>query len=270
MYESYWGLREKPFRNTPDPRFFYPSSQHEDGLMKLTYAVTEGMGAAMMTGVFGCGKTLLGRTLLNNLGAEKYKVAFVNNPQVSPAEILRAIVRNLKSVSLPTKGTELLTDPLLEEINEILVNNLRDGKETIVVIDEAHSIEDEKVFEQLRLLLNFQAEERFLLTLLLFGQPELKEKVANMKPLDQRIAIRCHLDRLDRENTEKYVLHRLYVGGRVEPLFTAKAIDLLFEQTGGIPRRINHICDLALLSGFGKKVKDIDDNLLRETIGKFS
>ena len=269
MYEEYWKLKEKPFRNTPDPRFLYHSSQHEDALMKLGYAITEGMGAGMMTGVFGCGKTLLGRALLNDLGPEKYKVAFITNPQVSYIELLRAIVRSLKSATLPTKQTELLADPLLENLNEIFMNNLRDGKETVIIIDEAHSIQDERIFEELRLLLNFQLEDRFLFTLLLFGQPELKEKVANLKQLEQRIAMRCHLDRLSQEDTEKYILYRLKVAGREEPIFTREAIKLTFNQTGGIPRRINHLCDFGLLTGFGKKVKKIDEKLLKEAAEKF-
>ncbi|MCK4245062.1 MAG: AAA family ATPase [Candidatus Omnitrophica bacterium] len=270
MYEEYWELREKPFRNTPDPRFLYHSSQHEDALMKLIYTINEGMGAGMMTGVFGCGKTLLGRALLKDLGPEKYKVAFITNPVVSSTELLRAIVRNLKAASLPTKQTELLADPLLENLNEIFMNNLRDGKETVIIIDEAHSIQDEKIFEELRLLLNFQLEDRFLFTLLLFGQPELKEKVANLKQLEQRIAIRCHLDRLNEEDTEKYILHRLKVAGKAESIFTKEAIKLIFEQTGGIPRRINHLCDLCLLTGYGKRVKEIDEKLLKEAAEKFA
>jgi len=270
MYEEYWKLKEKPFRNTPDPRFLYHSSQHEDALMKLAYTITEGMGAGMMTGVFGCGKTLLGRALLNDLGAEKYKVAFITNPIISYAELLRAIVRNLKSTALPTKQTELLADPLLENLNEIFINNIRDGQETIVIIDEAHSIQDERIFEELRLLLNFQLENKFLFTLFLFGQPELKAKVSNLKQLDQRIAIRCHLDQLSREDTERYILHRLKVAGRQEPIFTPEAVNLIFNQTGGIPRRINHLCDFALLTGFGKKTEIIDEKLLKEAAEKFA
>lgn len=238
--------------------------------MKLAYTVTEGMGAALMTGVFGCGKTLLGKALLNDLGPEKYKVAFINNPNVSYVELLRAIVRNLKSVSLPEKQTEIMADPLLENLQEIFLNNLRDGKETIVIIDEAHSIQDEKIFEGLRLLLNFQSEERFLFTLFLFGQPELKEKVSNLKPLEQRIAVRCYLGPFNEEETGKYILHRLKVAGREEPIFTPKALKVIFEQTGGIPRRINHLCDAAILTGFGKKVKNIDDDLVKEAMAKFA
>lgn len=268
MYEKHWGLTEKPFRNTPDPKYLYCSPQHEDALMKLAYAITEGMGAAMLTGVFGCGKTLVGRALLKQLGA-KYKVAFINNPRVSSVELLRGLVRSLKVVDLPDKKSELLADSLMEQFHEIMVNNIRDGKETVVIIDEAHLIEDESIFEELRMLLNFQEENRFLLTLLLLGQPELAGKVSNLKQLEQRIAVKSHLDRLSREETREYILHRLTVAGREDPVFQDDAHDAIFEYSGGIPRRINHICDFSLLTGFGRKTEKVDGGIVQSALKDF-
>jgi type II secretory pathway predicted ATPase ExeA len=270
MYEKYWKLNEKPFSNTPDPRFLYLSSQHEDALMKLTYCIIERMGCAMLTGVFGCGKTLLAKAILKELGEDKYKIAFIHNPSVSAVELLRAIVRNLKSVSLPAKADEILADPLLEMLHLILIDNMRDGRETVVFVDEAHIIQDEKIFEQLRLLLNFQQEDRFLLTLILCGQPELKERIGNLKQLEQRIAIRCHLDKMNAEDTENYIAHRLKVAGRTESIFTPEAISFIYDRSAGIPRRINRICDLALLSGFGKKLTQIDKGIVQETTEDFN
>jgi type II secretory pathway predicted ATPase ExeA len=264
MYESYWKLKEKPFKNTPDPRFLYFSEQHKDAFMKLMYAVTEGMGAAMMTGVFGCGKTLLGKALFNELES-KYKIAFINNPQVPSNELLRAIVRNLKSIALPDKKSELMSDALLEILNKVLTDNMRDGKETVIIVDEAHIIEDEKIFETLRLLLNFQENNKFLLTLLLFGQPELKGKVDNLKQFEQRLALRCHLDTLDLDDTEKYILYRLKVAGLEKKIFAKDAVKLIYDQSGGIPRRINRICDLSLLTGFGKKTKKINASIVKDS-----
>jgi len=269
MYEAYWKLKEKPFNNTPDPRFLYLSHQHEDALMKLTYCIVEKMGAALLTGVFGCGKTLLGKSLLKDLGEDKYKVAFINNPQVTYTELLRSIVRNLRAEALPSLQTEILKDALLEKLYNILLDNARDGRETVIFIDEAHIIQDEKVFEELRLLLNFQLEDRFLLTLILSGQPELKDKVANLKQLEQRIAIRCHLDKLNEEETANYIAHRLKVAGRQDGIFSAEAIRFIHERTGGIPRRINRLCDLSLLAGFGKKAKDIDKEIVRQVTEDF-
>ncbi len=269
MYEKHWKLNEKPFNNTPDPRFLYLSGEHEDALMKLTYCIVERMGAGMLTGTFGCGKTLLGRAILKDLG-DKYKAAFITNPQVSYIELLRSIVRSLKSVDLPAKAGEIMADPLLEILHNVLIDNMRDGRETVVFIDEAHVIQDDRIFEELRLLLNFQLEDRFLLTLILCGQPELKDKVSNLKQLEQRIAIRCHLDKFGPEDTEKYIKHRLKVAGGSESIFTAEAIKFIYENSAGIPRRINRICDLSLLSGFGKKAAAVDKQIVQQAVADFS
>lgn len=266
MYEEYWGLAEKPFQNTPDPRFLYYSHQHEEALMRLVYAVRERVGAAMMTGVFGCGKTVLGQALINELTGEKYKIAFITNPQLDYVELLRAIVRNLKAIELPIKKTELSADYLLEVLNNILLNNMRDGKDTVIIIDEAHVIKDEKILEELRLLLNFQLQDRFLLTLLLFGQPELGQRIEDNKQLEQRIAIKCHLDSLDLENTTNYISYRLKVAQKTEPTFTDDAVKLIYDNSGGIPRRINRLCELCLLAGFAKQAKVIDKKIAQEEI----
>lgn len=276
MYEEYWGLAEKPFQNTPDPRFFYFSAQHEDALMKLSYAVAQDLGCGMLTGIFGCGKTLLAKVLLSELDREKrYAYAFVTNPLVSePAELLRSIVRGLSPQALPEKKTELLADPLLEKLNVILLDNMRDGKRNVVFVDEAHTIEDTRLFEQLRMILNFQLEDRFMLTLLILGQPELKEKIESIKPFDQRVAVRCHLGALGEEEVVKYINHRLKVAGRADaeekPIFNVKAIKSIFQHSAGIPRRINTLCDFALMSSFAKKALEIDADLIESVIKDFN
>ena len=281
MYEAYWQLKEKPFQNTPDPRFIYLSAQHEDALMKLSYCVTQGLGCAMLTGVFGCGKTLLGRTLLNDLGKDKVRSAFITSPSYAePAELLRAIVRGLNPQGLPDKKTELLADPLLEKLQGILLDNAREGKENVVIIDEAHSIEDAKLFEQLRLILNFQTENRFLLTLLILGQPELKDKVEGNKPFDQRVAIRCYLGAFSEEDTGKYISHRVKTAGlpalpagRPEStpvIFDQQGLNAVFRYSGGIPRRINTVCDLTLMTGFAQKADKINADLVNSVIKDFN
>jgi type II secretory pathway predicted ATPase ExeA len=254
MYEEYWGLKEKPFQNTPDPRFLYYSPKHEEALARILYAVRERVGA---------------EALINDLASEeggKYKFAFITNPQLEYVELLRAIVRNLKAIELPIKKTELSADYLLEVLNNILLNNMRDGRETVIIIDEAHVIKDEKIFEELRLLLNFQLQDRFLLTLLLFGQPELAQRIEDNKQLEQRITIKCHLDSLNLENTANYIVYRLKVAQRTEPIFTNEAIKLIYDNSGGIPRRINRLCELCLLAGFAKQAKVIDKNIVQEEI----
>ena len=269
MYQAYWKLNEKPFSNTPDPRFFYPSPQHEDALMKLTYAVVERMGAAMLTGVFGCGKTILGRALQRNLGPDRYRFAFISHPHPEPLDLLRAIVRGLRAGALPEKRTELMADALLELLAGLLVDNARDGKETVILVDEAHAIGSDLAFEELRLLLNFQQEDRFLLTLLLCGQPELLQRVETLKPFAQRIAMRCHVGPLSLEETAGYVQHRLQVAGATEELFSPDTLAFIHERTGGIPRRINHLCDMALLSGFGKQAPQVSLEIIEKTAEEF-
>jgi general secretion pathway protein A len=266
MYLDYWGFREKPFQNTPDPRFFYNSYEHEEALMKMFYVVDEGMGAGLLSGVFGCGKTVIGQALLDKLPQSKYKVAFITNPQLEYVELLRAIVRNLKTVELPDKKSELSADALLELLNNILNNNARDGQETVIIIDEAHVIKDERIFEELRLLLNFQLRDKFLLTLLLFGQPELRQQIEDNKQLEQRIAIKCHLEAFHEKDTHNYIVHRLNVAGGKEHIFNEATFTLIHHRSGGIPRRINRICDLSLLTGFGKGVKTIDDKTVEDAL----
>ncbi|MFC1592403.1 ExeA family protein [Candidatus Omnitrophota bacterium] len=275
MYEQYWNLKEKPFQNTPDPRYLYLSNQHEDAMMKLSYVIAQGLGCGMLSGVFGCGKTLLGKAILNDLGKDRYRCAYIFNPCVSePAELLRAVVRGFNPQSLPDKKTELLVDPLLEKLHTILLDNAREGKENIVVIDEAHAIEDMRLFEQMRLMLNFQLENKFLLTLLILGQPELKDKVDAIKPLDQRVAVRCHLDHLNQADVDNYIKHRLKVAGLAESsqntLFSKDAVEIIAKHSGSIPRRINTLCDLTLMSGFAKKQKKIETDFIKSVIKDFN
>ena len=266
MYNAYWGLKDKPFENTPDPRFTYFTPQHEEGLSRLLYAVREGKGAAMMTGVFGCGKTLLGHVLLKELEKDIYRTAFLVNPQMDYLELLMAIATALGERDLPVKRTEILANVALNKLQTILQNNARDGKRTVVIIDEAHVIEERVVWEGLRLLMNFQEETRCILTLIFLGQPELREKIDTNKQLSQRIPLRCHLEPLSQEQTKAYILHRLKVVGREEPLFLEEVFPMIYDKSGGIPRRINNLCDLVLLNGFGKKTKQVDTACLQEAV----
>ncbi|MFH1858199.1 MAG: AAA family ATPase [Candidatus Omnitrophota bacterium] len=261
MYESYWELREKPFQNTPDPRFLYSSRQHEEALSRLTFAIQERLGATLLTGVFGCGKTILAHALLGSLTGEKYKTAYVANPRMDDVDLLRMIVHQLGLSNPPTRKMDVLS-----VLQDTLVTNFRNGKETIVIIDEAHSIESDGVFEEIRLLLNFQQEDRFLLSLFLLGQPELKEKVERNAQLEQRIEIKCRLDAFGSEDTTQYIHHRLKVAGASRTLFTDEAIRLIHANSGGIPRRINRLCNVCLLAGYGLQANQIDGTIVQKEI----
>ncbi|MBI4397194.1 MAG: AAA family ATPase [Elusimicrobia bacterium] len=261
MYEAHWGLALKPFENTPDPRFLFHAAQHEEGLSRLLYVVREGKGAGLLTGVYGCGKTLLGRTLLRELEQDVYRAAFITNPRLDDVELLRMIAHGLGVPNLPTRKTDILV--ALEKTFE---ENLRDGRRTVIVVDEAHAIEDPTIFEELRLLLNFQTDDRFMLTLLLLGQPELQPKVNNNKQLAQRLAMRYHLEALSAVDVRGYIDHRLQVAGAARPIFSPEAAQLIYERSGGIPRRINHICDISLLTGYSKSANAIDRAVALEAI----
>lgn len=261
MYEEYWGLKEKPFENTPDPRFLYSSIQHEEALCRLIYVVRENKGAGMLTGVFGCGKTLLGRALLRELEKDIYKVAYLTNPRMEDIDLLRIIAHHLGNPELPQRKSDVLIS-----LEKTFANNLRDGKKTVIIIDEAHVIEKDSVFEEIRLLLNYQLEDKFLLTLLLLGQPELKDKIESNKQLLQRIAMRYHLESLSSDEIKKYILHRLKIAGSDKDTFNPDALRVIFERSAGIPRRINQVCDMSLLTGFVKKAKMIDESIVLEAI----
>jgi len=266
MYESYWHLKEKPFENTPDPRFFYFSEEHKEALGRLTYAVKERKGAALLTGGYGCGKTVISRMLFDKLSADTYDLSFITNPLLSPISLLREICYQL-DVKISMRAPK---NQLLKKLNERFFENMNANKETVIIIDEAQAISSHYAFEELRLLLNFQLNHRFLLTLLLIGQPELRDKINELKQLKQRLAITYHLNPFGEEDTKNYVLHRLQIAEVTEEIFTAKALHSIWSKSGGIPRIINNICDLSLLVGFSRKLNRIDGNLVDEVAKDFN
>lgn len=261
MYEAYWGLSEPPFDNSPNPKFFYLSPEHEEALIRMVYAVKQRKGAAMLTGEYGCGKTTLSRALLQRLEAEKYEVGLLTNPAWSQADFLREVLYQL-GVETQEKGKP----ELLHMLNDIFYRNFKSGKDTVIIVDEAQLIEDEAIFEELRLLLNFQLDDRFLVTLLLIGSPELRDKIRRLRHLDQRIAIRYHLNTLDHHHTTAYIEHRLKMAGQGRHLFTPEAVKLIFDFTRGTPREINNLCDICLLLGYSRRMNEIDERVVAEVI----
>lgn len=263
-YEKYWELNRKPFENTPDPEFMYKSQEHYDGLMMLIYAITQRRGAAMLTGDIGCGKTLLSRVLIDNLDMEKYEIAFIINPVFTAIELLEKIVLEF-GIDLPAsqESSEPSRVKLSKRLNEFLLENMQDDKEALIIIDEAQMIEDEKTLDEIRALLNFQLNERFLLTLLLIGQPELKGMVKKLPQLEQRLSVRWHLSPLKQDEVPEYIKHRLFIAGKDvhTEVFTDEAINLIYEESGGVPRLINEICDTCLFLGYMRKVNKIDAEL---------
>jgi general secretion pathway protein A len=261
MYEAYWELSEPPFDNSPNPKFFYLSPEHEEALVRLVYTVRHRKGCGMLIGEYGCGKTTLSRALIQRLEAERYEIGLLTNPSWNAVEFLREALYQLGVESKENSKSELL-----HQLNEVFFRNFREGRDTVLIVDEAQLIDDDTVFEELRLLMNFQTDDRFLVTILLIGSPELAGKVRRLKHLDQRITIRYHLNTLDAAHTSAYVAHRLRMAGRTTPIFTDEAVKLIFDFTRGTPREINNLCDVALLVGYTKRAREIGEKIVAEVI----
>jgi general secretion pathway protein A len=261
MYEAYWELTEPPFDNSPNPKFFYLSPDHEEALIRLVYTIRHRKGCGMLTGEYGCGKTTLSRALIRRLEAERYEIGLLTNPKWTATDFLRETL-----YQLGVETTETSKPELLHKLNDLFFRNYRDGRDTVLIVDEAQLISDDEMFEELRLLTNFQTDERFLVTLLLIGSPELREKVRKLKHLDQRITIRYHLNTLDYTHTAAYITHRLKMAGCARTIFTDEAVKLIFDFTRGTPREINNVCDVALLVGYTKRAKEITDKTVAEVI----
>ncbi len=256
MYQDYWDLAEKPFENTPDPRFLYPSSATAEAFAKLLYALKDNRGGALLTGETGCGKTMLARALVSELDPEQTEVALLTSPHTSALHLLREI---LYQIGEETPGQDYTS--VVHELNGRLYDNFSAGKSTLVIIDEGQLLNDDALFEEIRLLLNFQLNDAFLLSLLLVGQPPMAERVRQLPQLDDRLAARGLLLPLERSEVGDYIAHRLSVAGRSEAIFSPEAIELLAQYSGGIPRRLNHICDLCLLLGFSRRIQQIDEDM---------
>ncbi len=257
-YEDYWGLKKAPFENVPDPRFYFPSTRHEEGLHRLLYGVEARKGAIMLTGEIGCGKTLLSRTLIQHLSNERYDLALIANPSFEVTDFIKEILYQL---GVNQNGTKL---DLVHALNDHLLQNMNKGRDTVLVVDEAQAIHDVGIFEELRLLLNFQLNDRFLLTFILLGQPELSTKIDAFVQLSQRIVIRYHLTPFSAEEVGDYVDFRMQAAGAAKMVFMPEAIPAIYEASGGVPRRVNTIADLALLIGFMERCKQIGPDVVKK------
>lgn len=250
-YEPHWGLQLRPFENVPDPKFYVPSATHEAAMARLLYGIHTRKGIVMLTGEIGSGKTLLSRAVILKLPRARYEVGLLSNPTIPGNEFLSEILFQL---GLEPGGTR---SEQLRRLNDQLLANYHRDIDTVVVVDEAQAIEHERLFEELRLLSNFQLNDRFLMTLVLVGQPELRDRIAHIPQLAQRVAIHHHIDRLDRAETKAYITARLTAAGCAQPLFSSGAISSIFLRTGGVCRLINSLCDLCLYFGSVAEVRQI-------------
>ena len=253
MYKEFYGLREKPFSKTPDPRFLFLSSGHQEALARLQYVIEE-REIALLTGEIGCGKTTISRSLMDSMG-DSYHFSFIFNPRLNALEFLRAIARGLM-----IESPSMHKDELLGELTEKLYDFHQQGRCPVLVIDEAQLVSDRDIFEEIRLLTNFQLDDRNLLSMIIMGQPELRKILSApvYEPFRQRLAINYHLSPLSLEETMEYLDFRMEVAGGSAGLFSPDAVHGIFELSAGVPRKINVIATNALLEGYGREATLID------------
>lgn len=267
MYEAYWGLSEAPFSLTPDPRFLYMSRGHEDALMMMHYAVTRNKGAAMLSGDIGLGKTTISRRLLELLDPVRNRVVMIVNPILTPTQMMQEILLQL-DIKVESKNRQIL----IAELHKQLLSWYEHGSRVVVIVDEAHLIRNSATLEELRLLLNCQMNDQFLVNLLLLGQIELRDKIRKVPALEQRLAVRQQLKPLTAIETGEMILHRLRVAGYANENspFTPEAIFEMHKYTQGAPRLISQIADNALMIAFVRKLHSIDGFLIHQIVSDHS
>jgi len=261
MYTDYWGLKEAPFKNVPDRNIFFRSNPHEEALVRLLYAVEHHKGAAMLTGEVGSGKTTISRVLANRLPKERFEIKTIVNPALNSVDFIRAIL-----VELEEKTEEESKTILLARLKNRLLQNAEQKISTVLIIDEAHLIKERSSFEELRMLLNLQSEDQFLITLIMLGQPPLQEKIAALKPLKERISVKYDLSPLNFQDTVRYILFRLTRAGSARGIFSKKAVKSIYNYAEGIPLRINNVSERSLLIGMMMKARVIDKKIVNFAI----
>ncbi len=254
MYAPFFGLTQEPFSIAPDPRFLYMSERHREALAHLLYGLSAGGGFVLLTGEIGAGKTTVCRGFLEQVPTS-CTVAYIFNPKLTVSELLRTVCDEF-GVVLPAlpEGGELTIKVQVDALNSFLLEGHAQGRQAVLVIDEAQSLSAE-VLEQLRLLTNLETSERKLLQIILIGQPELRDMLARpeLEQLAQRVIARYHLDALSADETPQYIRHRLAVAGPHAALpFDPAALAALHRISGGVPRRINLLADRALLGAYGQ------------------
>jgi len=267
MYTEFYGLGEKPFSLTPDPRFLFLSASHREALAHVLYGIEQGEGFISVTGEVGTGKTTLCWTLLERLGPDT-EVAFVFNPTLSGEELLRAI-----SVEFGLASEGLGRAQLGDQLNRFLVEQRRQGRRVLLIVDEAQNLQPQTL-EEIRLLSNLETATSKLIQILLFGQPELDAKLDSreLRQLRQRISVRWGLQALGPDETREYVRHRLRMAsaGKGE-IFDDAALREVHRRSAGVPRVVNLICDRSLLAGYAsgqsRVGSDIVSKAAREVLG---
>lgn len=263
MYLNFYGLKEKPFNATPDPRFLYLTPGHREALAQLLYGVQENKGFIVLTGRVGTGKTTLVHTMRQRLNGNN-AISFVFNSSLPFDGILEYMLEDFGIAKAGESHAQRLI-----ALNNFLIERRRAGQNTVLILDEAQNL-DPSTLEQVRLLSNFETPTDKLLQILLVGQPELtaKLRLPHLHQLKQRIGLRCHIPPLAPEETREYIRTRLRIAGARElGVFTDRAVDRITEYTGGIPRLVNIVCDHCLLFGYADQKRRIARHTVEQAIG---
>ncbi len=264
MYETFYGLKVKPFELVPSPDFLFLSRSHRKALTYLKYGVTEKVGFMLLTGEVGSGKTTLIRNLIKGL-ASNIVLSKIFNTKVSSEQLISLINEDF---GLDVNGKDKIS--LLRELNNFLIEQYAEKHNPILVIDEAQNLTPE-LLEEVRMLSNLETDDAKLLQIVLVGQPELKKVLARpeLRQLRQRISISCHIYPITRVETEEYIFHRLEVAGnRDAVIFRNGTVESVYNFSKGIPRLINIVCDFLMLAAFVEETREITSGLVKEVIGE--
>ena len=268
MYKAFYGFSRNPFEITPDPAFFYGTTRHNEALASLYHGIERRRGFIVVTGEVGTGKTLLARCLFRTLKWHKVAFAYIFNPLLSPLEFLQYAASDMGISPVRKAKGELLSD-----LNRFLISQYRQKSTAVLIVDEAQLLTWD-LLEEIRLLTNLETEQQKLLQIVLIGQPELDQKLdsQDLRQLKQRIALRCRLEPLSREETGKYIAQRLWLAGvraKEQAIFEEPAIELVYRYSRGIPRLVNNICEASLVAGFALKRSVVSPELVDEVATDF-
>lgn len=259
---SYWKLKEKPFENTGDPRFFYYSPNHKEAMVRLVYVIKNNKAGGLLAGDYGTGKTTIAHELLSEIEeSSRYRSVYISNPLLTAKELVCEIADQIG-----VTGNETSRQKQRGLIEEKLRGIAAEDKHTIIIVDEAHLLSKKEVLEELRLFMNMQDKNRFLATIVMMGQLELRSVMRAMPQFKQRFALCYVLKNLDEAETGRYIQHRLAVAGADKPIFSDEAKTLIYGASSGRPRQINNICDMSLLVGSMRGVQLIEPEIVREIV----
>ncbi len=254
MYQTYWQLDGRPFEHANDEQYYYAAESQRGALLKLRYVLENRRGAAVLAGESGLGKTLLVQKLLSELNESFAPRVHLVFPQMPADQLLTYLADQLTGQHSPLTAT---IDQSVRRIERLLAANAAAGKHAIIAIDEAHLLGSVQTLEAIRLLMNFEYQGQPVATFLLAGQTGLAVAVRRLPPLEERIAVTCILSRLSASETARYIEHRLTAAVAKRTIFEPSAVEAVGQLSHGIPRRINRLCDLALLVGYGEELRTI-------------